>query len=168
MTSSPANSIKPLIYFIRNQRVMLDRDLAVLYEVETKVLKQAVKRNSDRFPKDFMFQLTEMEELNLRSQFVTSSGGWGGQRYPSLAFTELGIAMLSSVLKSDHAIQTNILIMRTFFELRKLLGKDSEAIERIENLESQSNRLFKIVFHRLDRLESQAPLLPPGRRKIGF
>ncbi len=100
------------IYFIRNQKVMLDRDLAALYGIETKVLNQAVKRNMSRFPEDFMFQLTEIEFQNLKSQIVTSS--WGGSRKLPSAFTEHGVLMLSSVLKSDKAIQVNIQIMRIF------------------------------------------------------
>lgn len=102
------------IYFIRNQKVMLDRDLAALYGIETKVLNQAVKRNMSRFPEDFMFQLTEIEFQNLKSQIVTSS--WGGSRKLPSAFTEHGVLMLSSVLKSDKAIQVNIQIMRIFYQ----------------------------------------------------
>ncbi|NQU12704.1 MAG: ORF6N domain-containing protein, partial [Desulfobacteraceae bacterium] len=109
---TPEN-IAALIYLIRGQKVMLDRDLAGLYEVETKVLKQAVRRNIDRFPEDFMFELSDQEFKNLRSQFVTSSlSQWGGARYKPMVFTEQGVAMLSSVLRSKRAIQVNIHIMR--------------------------------------------------------
>lgn len=148
---------------------MLDSDLAALYGVETKVLNQAVKRNSDRFPEDFRFQLTEIEEDFLRSQFVTLKQERGEHRkYPSHVFTELGIAMLSSVLKSNQAIQTNIAIMRTFFELRKLLDKDLKLARKIEEITEKSNQLFKIVFDRLDDLEMSLPILDPNRRKAGL
>ena len=112
------------IYFIRNQKVMLDRDLAILYGIETKVLNQAVKRNMSRFPEDFMFQLTEIEFQNLKSQIVTSS--WGGSRKLPSAFTEHGVLMLSSVLKSDKAIQVNIQIMRIFTKVRQMLLDTTE------------------------------------------
>jgi len=108
----PMERITSKIYLMRGVKVMLDTDLAELYGVETKVLKQAVRRNINRFPAGFMFELTRDEFKNLRSQFVTSS--WGGTRYPPMAFTEQGVAMLSSVLKSDRAIQVNIHIMRAF------------------------------------------------------
>ncbi len=142
--------------------------LAKLYVVETKVLNQSVRRNIDRFPEDFMFQLLDIEEENLRSQIVTSSSGYGGKRYPSFVFTELGIAMLSSVLKSEQAVKTNIAIMRTFFELRKILNEDKTTAAKIENLEQNTTKLFKLVFHRLDQLEMKTPPLPPGRRKLGL
>ena len=107
------------IYFIRNQKVMLDRDLALLYGIETRVLKQAVKRNISRFPEDFMFELSQIEFDNLKSQIVTSS--WGGTRKLPSVFTEHGVLMLSSVLNSDKAIQTNIQIMRIFTKVRQML-----------------------------------------------
>jgi hypothetical protein len=109
------------IYFIRNQKVMLDRDLAFLYSIETRVLKQAVKRNISRFPKDFMFELSPDEFSNWRSQFVTSNSDKMGLRYSPMAFTEHGVLMLSSVLNSDKAIQTNIQIMRIFTKVRQML-----------------------------------------------
>ena len=161
-------SLGDLIHFIRDQRVMLDRNLATLYGVETKVLNQAVKRNISRFPIDFMFQLTEIEEESLRSQFVTSNGSKGGQRYQSYVFTELGIAMLSSILRSDQAIQTNIAIMRTFFELRHFLNRDANLADVLQTLERESNHRFRIIFHRLDQLEIKLPTLRPSRRKIGI
>jgi hypothetical protein len=113
----PIERITSKIYLIRGMKVMLDRDLAELYDVETKVLKQAVRRNIDRFPEDFMFELSKEEFKNLRSQFVTSS--WGGVRYRPYAFTEQGVAMLSSVLKSERGIRVNIQIMRAFIKLRQ-------------------------------------------------
>lgn len=168
MSIQTDSSLGDLIYFIRDQRVMLDRDLATLYGVETKVLNQAVKRNISRFPIDFMFQLNEIEEESLRSQFVTSNGSKGGQRYQSYVFTELGIAMLSSVLRSDQAIQTNIAIMRTFFELRHFLNCDANLADVLKTFERESNHRFRIIFHRLDQLEIKLPTLRPSRRKIGI
>ncbi len=147
---------------------MLDRDLARLYGVETKVLNQAVKRNYTRFPADAMFQLTEIEGDFLRSQIVTSNVKRGGSRYKTFAFTELGIAMLSSVLNSDQAIQTNISIMRAFFEMRKLIVRDPDLSKEFRSLEKKSDHLFEIIFHRLDELELKLPILHPDRRKIGL
>ena len=113
--------ISQKIYIIRGKKVMIDEDLAALYGVETKALNQAIKRNSTRFPDDFMFTLNRTETKNLRSQFVTSSSKYGGRRYLPHAFTEQGVAMLSSVLNSDRAIQVNIQIMRMFTRLREML-----------------------------------------------
>ena len=125
--------IQPLIRIIRGQHVMLDRDLAVLYRVENRVLNQAVKRNSERFPEDFMFQLTRAEDDNLKSQFVTSS--WGGRRKLPYAFTEQGIAMLSSVLKSQTAVDVNIRIMRAFVSMRRFIATNSQLFQRLETIE---------------------------------
>ncbi|MBI2605099.1 MAG: ORF6N domain-containing protein [Deltaproteobacteria bacterium] len=163
-----SQNIGSLIFLIRGHKVMLDDDLARLYGVKTKTLNQAIKRNAKRFPPDFMFQLIEIESKNLRSQFVTSSLNYGGRRYLPYVFTELGIAMLSSVLKSEQAIQVNIAIMRTFFKLRKLLAEDATLARKIQKAVSNSNKLFRVVFERLDRLEATAPILPPNRRKIGI
>lgn len=129
-------NIQNLIYTIRGYRVMLDSDLAMLYEVETKVLNQAVKRNIERFPKDFMFQLTEHEwnEFKVRSQIVTSPKG-GGRQYLPYVFTEQGVSMLSSVLKSKKAIQINVQIMRTFVQMRKWAVENEEISQRLSNLE---------------------------------
>jgi hypothetical protein len=168
MHKSPLVEIEQLIYIIRGYRVMLDRDLASLYGVETRTLNQSVRRNVDRFPDDFMFQLTDIEEESLRSQIVISKEGRGGKRYRSMAFTELGIAMLSSVLKSDQAIKTNIAIMRTFFELKRLLKDDDHLAKKVEALEKNTTQLFKLVFFRLDQLEDETPILRPDRRKIGI
>ncbi len=129
---------------------MLDRDLAKLYGVETKVLLQSVKRNKDRFPEDFSFQLTQQEFTNLRSQIVTSS--WGGQRYQPFVFTEHGVAMLSSVLKSKKAIAVNIQIIRTFIQLRNLALDHSDLHRKIEVLEKQYDEKFKIIFDALHRM----------------
>lgn len=142
---------------------MLDRDLAWLYGVETKVLNQAVRRNQDRFPADFMFQLTEREFSNLRSQFVTSS--WGGTRRLPFAFTEQGVAMLSSVLKSPRAIQVNIQIMRTFTKMRRMLLSNKDLRERLEVLEKKYDKQFRVVFETIQLLlrEDDQP-----KRQIGF
>lgn len=155
-------NIQQKIYVVRGQKVMLDFDLAVLYQVETKVLNQAVKRNIDRFPEDFMFQLKK-EEINLMSQFVTSS--YGGRRYSVSAFTEQGIAMLSSVLNSKRAIQVNIQIMRTFTRLREMLSNHKELKEKIEELELRYDEHFRIVFDAIRQLmaEEERP-----KKRIGF
>ena len=128
--------IKNLIYTIRGHRVMLDSDLAMLYEVETKVLNQAVKRNIERFPKDFMFQLTEQEweDFKVRSQIVTSPKG-GGRQYLPYVFTEQGVSMLSSVLKSKRAIQINVQIMRTFVKMRQWAIENKDMAQRLSELE---------------------------------
>lgn len=142
----PAEMIQKNIFFIRGKKVMLDRDLAKLYDVETKVLNQAVKRNFDRFPKDFMFQLSKTEFKKWKSQFVTSIGDTMGLRKIPFAFTEHGILMLSSVLRSKKAVQINIQIMRTFIELRKMLASNEGLRHKIELLEQKYDYQFKIVF----------------------
>ncbi len=130
--------IQNKIYEIRGQKVMLDSDLAELYEVETKVLNQGVKRNSTRFPEDFMFQLTDNEYINLKSQFVTSSlSNYGGVRKLPYVFTEQGVAMLSSVLRSEKAVQVNIAIMRTFVAIRQYAFGYKDLKEKIEQIESK-------------------------------
>ena len=151
------------IYSIRGHKVMLDRDLAQLYGVPTKVLKQAVRRNAERFPEDFMFELREEEFEILRSQIVTSS--WGGARYMPMAFTEQGVAMLSSVLRSPRAIQVNIQIMRTFTQLRRMAGVHDTLRRKIEELEQRYDEQFEAVFAALRRL-LEAEDEPP--RRIGF
>jgi len=135
LLSVPVEMIERRILLIRGQKVMLDFDLAELYQVSTKVFNQAVKRNLGRFPKDFMFQITKMEFENLRSQFVTSS--WGGRRYLPYAFTEHGVAMLSSVLNSERAVQMNILIIRAFVKLREVLAAHKDLARKMEELEHQ-------------------------------
>ncbi|MBY0472190.1 ORF6N domain-containing protein [bacterium] len=119
--------VESITYLIRGERVMLDHDLAELYQIPTKRIKEQVKRNLKRFPKDFMFVLSEQELTNLRSQFATSSSGWGGNRVSPFAFTEQGIAMLSSVLKSERAISVNIAIMRAFVQMRRLVTSNKES-----------------------------------------
>ncbi len=149
-TTVPIERITSKIYLIRRQKVMLDRDLAELYGVETKALKQAVKRNIGRFPEDFMFELTKHEFDNLRSQIVTSS--WGGTRYSPMAFTEQGVAILSSVLNSDRAIAVNIQIMRTFIRLRQAIVDNADLRKELEDLKQISEERFRIVFETLDQL----------------
>lgn len=144
---------------------MLDSALAKLYGVTTKALVQAVKRNLSRFPEDFMFELTTVEFDALRSQFVTSKGR-GGRRYAPFAFTEQGVAMLSSVLKSKRAIAVNIQIMRAFVHLRKLLSSNAELAKRLEALEKRYDAQFKAVFDAIRQL--MAPPVQPSRGKIGF
>lgn len=161
----PAGSLEQSIHSFRGQRVMLDADLAALYGVETRALVQAVQRNRDRFPGDFMFQLTKEEFDGLRSQDVISNVGRGGRRYPPYAFTEQGLAMLSSVLRSERAIQVNIEIMRAFVRLRQMLAANSELAVRLDELEQRYDRQFKAVFDAIR--EMMAPPQPP-RRRLGF
>ena len=151
------------IYLIRGQKVMLDRDLAELYEVETKQLKRAVRRNIDRFPADFMFELTKAELENWRSQFGTSS--WGGVRYKPMAFTEQGVAMLSSVLRSKRAVQVNIQIMRAFIQLRQMYISHGDLKRKIASMERKYDENFRIVFEALKQLieEDEKP-----KKKIGY
>ena len=161
----PVERIQQAIYLIRDEKVMLDKDLAVLYGVETKVLNQAVRRNIDRFPGDFMFRLTDEEGERLRSQIVTSNDGRGGRRYPPYAFTEQGIAMLSSVLRSRRAIQVNIAIMRTFVQFRRILADNKLLRDKIERLENKYDEQFQQVFSILEHMikEEDRP-----KRQIGF
>lgn len=162
------NQIQNMIYVIRGQNVMLDSDLAKLYGVETKRLNEQVRRNLDRFPEDFMFQITKEEFENLKSQFATSSLDWGGKRKQPLVFTENGVAMLSSVLKSKQAVQVNISIMRIFTKLRSFLMLEKENSKKIDSIEKGTNQLFKIVFERLDNLEEKLPSLDEDRKRIGL
>ena len=157
--------IEKSIYFIRGEKVMLDRDLAHLYQVATKTLNRAVKRNLQRFPLDFMFQLTEEEAEILRCQIGTSSFGHGGRRYLPYVFTEQGVAMLSSVLNSERAISVNIEIMRSFVKLRQLLASNSELGRRLDELESKYDKQFKIVFVAIRELMTK-PI--SDRKEIGF
>lgn len=137
----PNERVIKQIFWLRGEKVMLDVDLAELYEVETGALKRAVRRNIERFPKDFMFELSPEEWENLRCQFVTSS--WGGTRYLPFAFTEPGVAMLSSVLKSRRAIAVNIQIIRTFIELRKMLVTHEALRKKIEAVERKYDKQFR-------------------------
>jgi len=160
----PSERIEKRIYFIRQQKVMLSIDLAVLYEVEPRVLIQAVKRNIERFPEDFMFQLSEKEFADLKSQIVISS--WGGlRRATPYAFTEQGVAMLSSVLRSKRAIQVNIEIMRTFVKLKQMLASDAALARKLTALEKKYDVQFKVVFDAIRQLMTP-PVKPKSR--IGF
>lgn len=161
--------IEQIIYVIRSYKVMLDSDLADLYGVKTKVLNQAVKRNKERFPDDFMFQLNKSEYQNLRSQIVTSSSEYGGRRTLPFAFTENGVAMLSSVLNSKRAINVNIVIMRAFTKLRKFLISEDSLSEKVGKLQQSTNQLFRIVFERLDYIDLEMEEKRVIKRtKIGF
>ena len=152
------------IYAIRNKKVMLDKDLAELYQVPTKILVQAVKRNSKRFPLDFMYQLVYKEVANLRSQFVTSS--WGGRRYLPYAFTEQGIAMLSSVLNSERAIQVNIHIMRTFMKLREIALDYKDLRIKIDQMEKKYDDQFQVVFKAIKMLLDDKPKGGHGNKRF--
>jgi len=163
----PGERIEQVILLIRGHKVMLDADLAVLYGVETRALVQAVKRNIDRFPDDFMFQLSKEEHAILRSQnVIPKPAGRGGRRTPPYAFTEQGVAMLSSVLRSDRAVQVNIQIMRTFVKLRRMLATHEELSRKLAALERKYDRQFKVVFDAIREL--MAPPDPEPRRRIGF
>jgi hypothetical protein len=154
---------------MRGEKVLLDMDLAGLYGVATKALNQAVKRNPDRFPEDFMFQLTIEEWDRMRSQTVTSSSGRRRVGYRPYAFTEQGVAMLSSVLRSPRAVQVNIAIMRTFVQLRRLMDSNRELARKIERMEKKYDEQFAVVFDAIKRLiaEDDARKSQP-RRRIGF
>jgi hypothetical protein len=152
------------IHLIRNQKVMLDFDLAFLYQIETKRLKEAVRRNIDRFPEDFMFELTKEEFDNLRSQFATSS--YGGTRYMPCAFTEQGVAMLSSVLNSKKAIEINIAIMRTFVVLRNSILSLDEITKKVTEIEQQFPEIYNALNYLMDT--HQKNIEQKERSQIGF
>jgi hypothetical protein len=170
-------NIAQLVFFIRGEKVILDRDLAGLYGVTTKALNQAVKRNAARFPTDFMFQLTKSEYEASRSQFVTRSGGASSKSQPvtlkrgqnikyfPYAFTEQGVAMLSSVLRSPRAVEVNIAIMRTFVQLRHLMETNRDLAQKIEALEKKYDEQFAVVFAAIKELVTPPA---PARKQIGF
>src|SRR5881227_930847 len=156
--------IAQLVFFIRGEKVMLAQHLAELYGVPVRVLNQAVKRNIKRFPADFMFQLTKEEFERLKSQIVISS--WGGlRRARPYAFTEQGVAMLSSVLRSQRAVQLNIAIMRTFVQLRRLMDSNRDLARRIEALEKKYDEQFAVVFEAIKELITPPS---PAKKQIGF
>ncbi len=161
----PEGFAESSIRVVRGTRVMLDRDLAGLYGVEVRVLNQAVTRNLARFPPDFVFRLTRPELADLRSQNVIPSGGWGGRRSAPYAFTEQGVAMLSSVLRSPRAVQVNVEIMRAFVRLRRGALLHADLAQKLAALEKKYDSRFRIVFEAIEQL--MAPPDPP-RRKIGF
>ena len=164
--------ILPSIYFIRGEKVILDRDLAILYGVETKRLKEAVKRNIQRFPSDFMFELTDEEFTNWRTQFASSNSDRMGLRYNPMAFTEQGIAMLSSVVNNPRAIEVNIAIMRTFVKIRQTILQNAELSNRLYELEeavvdrfSAHDDKFELIFDAINQLTESKN---EPRRPIGF
>ncbi len=163
----PHDFLYEKIHYLRGHKVMLDRDLAELYGVETKRINEQVKRNSSRFPEDFLFRLTQEEYGNLRSQFATTK--WGGDRYLPYAFTEHGILMLSSVLNSERAIQTNILIMRIFTKMRAMLLEHADVrleIEKIRSRVENQSRNIELLFEYVDELTRQPP--ESDRPAIGY
>jgi hypothetical protein len=171
-TSRPVES---LIRLVRGQKVILDSNLAALYQVATKTLNQAVRRNIERFPEDFMFQLSAEEAESLRSQIVTSNTGRGGRRYLPYAFTEHGVVMLSSVLKSQRAVRMNIFITRAFVRLREIIAGNKDLATRVEKLERGHHRtasVIEVLVEDIDRLAGevkQMKALPPvSKRRIGF
>jgi hypothetical protein len=165
----PDETIIRRIYVFRNHKVMLDSDLAELYGVETRVLNQAVKRNMNRFPEDFMFQLNESEFENLISQFVISSSGYGGRRKLPYVFTEQGIAMLSSVLSSPAAVEVNIRIIRIFTRMRELVSTNKDILLKLEQLErqvEQNSRDTELIFQTLRQLLEEPE--EEARKQIGY
>jgi hypothetical protein len=176
VTPSPS-AIAPKVHLIRHEKVILDFDLAALYGVEARALNQAVKRNRDRFPEDFMFQLTAKEDSALTaldeglnsSQTVMSSRKHRGRAYLPYAFTEQGGAMLSSVLRSPRAIAVNVAIMRTFVQLRRLMDSNRDLARRIDSLENKYDEQFRIVFDAIKRLVAEDKSRKSGpKREIGF
>ncbi len=160
----PSRIIAEAILWIRGHRIILDEDLAALYSVETRALIQAVKRNPTRFPVDFMFQLTRSEFSRLRSQFVISNGS-GGRRHRPYAFTEEGVAMLSSVLRSRRAVQVNVEIMRAFVRLRRLLASHQQLARKLGVLEKKYDTQFRVVFEAIRQL---MVVEASPKRRIGF
>lgn len=171
--------VQDKIYLIRERSIMLDSDLATLYNVSTKVLNQAVRRNIERFPEDFMFQLTKEEWINLRSQIVTAS--WGGRRNEPFAFTEHGVLMLSGVLNSQRAIQVNIRIMRVFNQIRTAImgatdirleiAEIKQTIEAISKKQKGQDQNIELLFEYIDRLQEKqnsSQAIPKTKREIGF
>ncbi len=174
-----SENVAHLVFFIRGEKVMFDADLALLYGVTTKALNQAITRNKARFPEDFAFRLghEELEALrsqivttygdrtSLRSQIVTSKPGRGGRRYLPYAFTEQGVAMLSSVLRSSRAVEVNVAIMRTFVQLRRLMESNADLARKIDGLEKKYDEQFAVVFEAIKQLVAPAA---PVRKQIGF
>jgi hypothetical protein len=161
----PIERIERAILLIRGQKVILDRDLAELYSVETKVLNRAVKRNLERFPEDFIFQLTYQEVRALRCQIGTSKLGRGGRRYLPYVFTEHGAIMAANVLNSKRAIEASVFVVRAFVRLRELIASNKDLAKRLDVLEKKYDSQFKVVFDAIREL--MAPL-PPPKPRIGF
>jgi len=164
----PTGGIINRILVIRNQKVILDRELAVLYGVETRALKQAVRRNIKRFPKDFMFQLTKEEFKHWRSQIVISRADAKGLRYYPFAFTEQGVAMLSSVLKSERAIEVNILIMRAFVKLREIISTHKKVEEKLKELEGKLREHDDQIVQIIQVINQLISPPDSSKKKIGF
>ena len=168
----PAERIQRTIYLIRGERIMIDADLAALYGVTTAHLNRAVKRNLSRFPQDFMFQLSSEESENLILQIGRSNVGRGGRRKPISAFTEQGVAMLSSVLRSEQAIQVNVAVMRAFVQLRRVLASHSELAQKLNELEQRiesHDEAIRSLFEAIRQLMDPGPPTPDeGRKEIGF
>jgi len=160
----PVEAAELRIRVARDTRVILDADLAALYGVETRTLVQAVRRNPDRFPPDFMFELTPEEWTALRSA-ASATDGWGGRRTPPLAFTEQGIAMLSSVLRSPNAVAVNVQIMRAFVRLREILAENADLARRLDDMELRHDEQFRVIIQAIQALT--APPLKP-RNPVGF
>jgi len=174
-TLPAVRQVESLIHVIRGQKVMLDADLAGLYEVPTKRLNEAVRRNLDRFPEDLMFQLTAKEADSLRSQIATSYTGRGGRRYSPYVFTEYGVVMLSSVLNSKRAIQVNLMIVRAFVRMRELITANKDIAARVEKLErghKNAVSVIEVIVDDIDKLAHEVKLIknpPPGaKKKIGY
>jgi hypothetical protein len=163
-----AHPIEHHIYVMRGQKVILDSDLAALYGVTTGNLNLAVRRNESRFPKDFMFALTRAEADSLLLQNARAKTGRGGRRSPPFAFTELGVAMLSSVLNSERAVQTNIAIMRAFVRLREMIAADKDIAVRVEKLERSHDRVASVIEILVDEIDHMKAVPVPSKRKIGF
>ena len=161
----PRERIEQIILLIRGHNVMLDSDLAQLYGVTVGRLNEGVKRNENRFPSDFMFQLTKAEFENLKSQIAISSSKWGGRRHAPYVFTEQGVAMLSSVLRSKRAIEVNIAIMRTFVRLREMISSNKVLARRLTDLEKKYDGQFQVVFEAIRELMAEPT---PKSRRIGF
>lgn len=161
----PRERIEQTILLIRGHNVMLDSDLAQLYGVTVGRLNEAVKRNGDRFPSDFMFQLTKADLENLKSQIAISSSKWGGRRHAPYVFTEQGVAMLSSVLRSKRAIEVNIAVMRTFVRLREMISSNKVLARRLTDLEKKYDGQFRVVFEAIRELMEEPQT---KSRRIGF
>ena len=163
----PVETIISKILFIRNQKVILDSELAKLYNVTTKRLNEQVRRNVKRFPSDFMFQLTKVESASLRSQFATLKRGQHS-KYSAYAFTELGVAMLSSVLKSDKAIEINIIIMRAFVKLREIISTNIKVEEKLKEIEARLDEHDEQIFNIMETIKQLLILPERPVKKIGF
>jgi phage regulator Rha-like protein len=167
-TKALAISVEARILVLRQQKVILDSDLAELYEIPVKQLNQAIKRNRERFPADFMFQLTEKEHRVLRSQIVTSNAGRGGRRYPPYAFTEHGAIMAATVLNSPKAVEMSVFVVRAFVRLREMLGNNRQLASKIEELEQKLETHDTAIQDLIEAIKQLMMPEPGTKRKIGF